>query len=106
MTTKTRAITPPARRQAAFIFWAADSRLHVLARTVPAARLAVATDSIEPLPGTPARVLLALATTGGPLWSPSSCSTCPRPGTAAAFSAQLPSARPHDHDQDQLTKGS
>ena len=67
MTTRTRAITPPARRQAAFIFWAADSRLHVLARTVPAARLAVGTDSIEPLPGTPARVLLALATTGGPL---------------------------------------
>ena len=29
MTTKTRAITPPARRQAAFLSWAADSRLRL-----------------------------------------------------------------------------
>ncbi len=81
MTTRTRAITPPPRRQAAFIFWAPDSRLHVLASTVPAARLAVATDSIETLPRTSARVLLALATIGGAVV------TCPGPGPAAAFSA-------------------
>lgn len=57
-------ISPLTVHQAAFIFWAAATGLHVLARTVPAARLALAADRVEPLPGTPARVLLALATTG------------------------------------------